>query len=376
MKLPHLVAVTALCAASAARAQAPGPAPAVTFYGIYDAGVEYISNVGASGGAMSRMPSNTGTVPSRWGLRGNEPLGNGLSAVFTLEAGFAPNTGARGQGGRLFGRQAVVGLSSPYGTLSFGRQYTMLFWSLLDADLLGPNLYSLGSFDPYVPNARIDSSIAWRGNFSGLTLGATYSFGRDSVNAGPSPAGTNCPEVPNDSKACREWSVLAKYDSAGWGVAAAYDRLYGRAVGAAPDAVFGGLDGRDKSDSRLSLNGHVTLGGIKLGAGVIRRDNDGSATRPKSNLWYLGAAYRVMPALTIDGAWQSLRYQCVDDFDSTLVAARATYALSKRTAVYAQIAHIANDANSTVSVSGGAPGSAPAPGGSQNGMNIGIRHTF
>lgn len=34
----------------------------------------------------------------------------------------------------------------------------------------------------------------WRKNFgNGFQAGATYSFGRDSVNAGPSPAGTNCP---------------------------------------------------------------------------------------------------------------------------------------------------------------------------------------
>ena len=373
MKLSHLSAMTTLCAAAAAQAQTP----AVTVYGLLDVGVEYISNVGAAGSGNWRMPTNTSTLPSRWGLRGTEALGDGLSAVFTLEMGFAPGTGTLGQGGRAFGRQAFVGLSSPtYGTLSLGRQYTMLFWSLLGADILGPNVYGLGTFDAYIPNARIDNSLAWRGSFSGLTLGATYSLGRDTVNAGPSPAGTNCPQVSGDSKACREWSVLAKYDSPAWGVAAAYDLMHGRTVGAAPDAVFGGLNSSDKTDSRLSLNGYVVLAGTKIGGGVIRRDNDGNAARPKSDLWYLGAAYPFTPALTIDGAVQSLKYKDVANFDSTMVAARATYSLSKRTALYGQVAHMSNDSSATLAVSGGSPGSNPLAGGSQNGFSVGLRHAF
>ena len=372
MTLSHLTAMTTLCTAAAVQAQSPS----VTIYGLMDVGVERVSNVGAAGSGNWRMPSNTGTLPSRWGLRGTEALGDGLSAVFTLEMGFAPGTGALGQGGRAFGRQAFAGLSSPYGTLTLGRQYTMLFWSLLSADILGPNVYGLGSFDAYIPNARTDNSLAWRGTFSGLTLGATYSLGRDTVNAGPSPVGTNCPQVSGDSKACREWSLMAKYDSAAWGVAAAYDRMHGRTLGPAPDAVFGGLNSSDKTDSRLSLNGYVVLGGTKIGGGVIRRDNDGNAARPKSDLWHLGAAYPVTPVLTIDGAVQALRYKDVADFDSTMVAVRGTYSLSKRTALYGQVAHMSNDNSATVSVSGGAPGSNPAAGGSQNGLSVGIRHSF
>ncbi|KAG1161867.1 hypothetical protein G6F35_019101 [Rhizopus arrhizus] len=60
---------------------------------------------------------------SRFGLRGTEDLGDGLSAVFTLESGFTANNGNRSQGDRLFGRQATVGLSSDqWGLLELGRQ--------------------------------------------------------------------------------------------------------------------------------------------------------------------------------------------------------------------------------------------------------------
>ncbi|MDR0736542.1 MAG: porin [Zoogloeaceae bacterium] len=53
-------------------------------------------------------------------FEGTEDLGNGLKALFTLEAGFAADTGERKQNGRLFGRQAFVGLSGRFGTLLAG----------------------------------------------------------------------------------------------------------------------------------------------------------------------------------------------------------------------------------------------------------------
>lgn len=365
------LAVAALFASGHAAAQN------VTVYGLLDVGVEYITHVGAGDGHLTRVPSNTGTFPSGIGFRGSESLGDGLAAVFTLEMGLAPDQGTLGQGGRAFGRQAFVGLSAPWGTVSLGRQYTMLFWSLLDANIMGPNLYGTGSLDAALPNARSDNSIAYKGRFGSLTLGATYSLGRDTVNAGPSPVGTNCPgESASDSKACREWSVMAKYDTPSWGTALAYDRANGRTVGAPPDAVFGGLNSSDKSDSRLNLNGYLKLGSTKLGAGVIRRHNDGDAVKPKSDLWYLGVTYPIAPLLTVDAGVATLRYKGVSDRNSTLLSARLAYALSKRTTVYSQVGTIDNDSLAAVSVSSGAVGSNPVAGRSQAAINFGMRHSF
>jgi predicted porin len=374
MKTSSLVAlaVSGLAAAGAAHAQS-----SVNLYGLLDAGIESVSNV-ASVGRLTRMPSNTATIPSRVGMRGREDLGGGLGAIFTLEMGLAPDTGASGQGGRLFGRQALVGLSGNWGALTLGRQYTMTFWSLLDSDLVGPTVYGLGALDAYIPNARADNSIAYKGKFSDLTVGATYSLGRDAVNAGPSPAGTNCAgESGADSKACREWSAMVKYDTKAWGAAVAYDRINGRTVGAAPDAVFGGLTSSSLSDARLMVNGYVNIAAVKIGGGVIHRKNEGTVrTPPKSDLWYLGASYPLTPAWTLDGHVARLVYKDADNFDSTIVTVKTMYNLSKRTAVYAQIGTIRNDSRTNVSVSSGAPGSNPAMGGSQTGTMVGVRHTF
>src|SRR5258705_13730627 len=103
MRLAHPLLLMAWASCSLAHAQN------ITIYGTLDVGVEHITNVG-TGGALTRMPSNTGTVPSKLGFRGKEDLGDGLAAVFTLEMGILPDQGSFGQGGRAFGRQAFVGL--------------------------------------------------------------------------------------------------------------------------------------------------------------------------------------------------------------------------------------------------------------------------
>lgn len=339
----------------------------VTIYGLLDQAVEHLGST-AAGGGLWRMPGLTGTFSSRIGLRGSEDLGGGLRAVYVLEQGFGLDTGTLNQGGRGWGRQSYVGLAGPWGTVSFGRQYTMLFWSLLDADIIGPSLFGSGSLDSYIPNARVDNAFAWRGRFGGLDLGATYSLGRDSVNAGPSPAGTNCGESA-DSKACREFSVLAKYDTASWGAALAVDEIRG-----GPGA-FAGLTSSALTDRRTSLNGWARFGALKLAGGVVARDNQGSATTPKSDLWYLAAAYDVTPALVLDGEWLNLKFKNSAN-QADLYVVRGVYSLSKHTAVYATLGRIANDGTLALSVSGAAAGGGPVAGGSQTGFGAGLRHSF
>jgi len=338
-------------------------------YGVVDTGIEYVNRVGPNQNSVVRMPNITGTVPSRWGLRGTEDLGGGMKAAFVLESGFAPDAGTSGQGGRLFGRQAWVGLSGPWGQVALGRQYTMLFWALLDSDILGPQVFGTGSLDAYLPNTRADNAISYKGTFGGLTIGATYSFGRDSVNAGPSVAGANCAgENPGDKSACREWSALLQYSTANWGVSAAYDSLRG-----GPGA-FGGLTSSGLKDDRLSLSGFALFSKTKVGLGVIRRDNDGSPT-PRSDLWYAGVAYDLTPALTLSGQLNYLKYHNSDN-KAFLPAVRAMYSFSKRTAAYATVGYITNGGQLGLSVSSGAAGATPQAGGAQVGAMLGMKHIF
>src|SRR5690625_4189175 len=166
----------------------------VTLYGNIDTAIEYVNNIAVYGDkndpdrrtgkkSSTHFTNLTQSWPSYWGLRGEEKLSDGLSAVFALESGFNAGTGQSGQGDRLFGRQAWVGLKGDWGQLAFGRQYNMLFWGLMNADIMGPNAYGLGTLDSYIPNARMDNAITYRGNFDGFKVGAAYSFGLD--HAGP-----------------------------------------------------------------------------------------------------------------------------------------------------------------------------------------------
>lgn len=341
----------------------------VTLYGTIDTGVEYLNHIGSGSNSTLRVPGITGTQPSRWGLRGVEDLGGGLKAQFVVESGFLPDTGTQGQGGRLFGREAHVGLSGSWGTLFVGRQYTMLSYAIRDANITGTNIYGSGSLDAYIPNARADSSIGYLGRFGGFTVGATYSFGRDAVNAGPSPGGTNCAgENSADSRQCREWSAMVKYNSPAWGAALAYDVLHG-----GPGA-FAGLNDSDLTDTRLVANGYMQLGAWRLGAGLIRRDNEGSPV-PRSDLLHVGAAYQLNERIRLDGEVLRLDFKGSPN-RATLGTVRVQYGLSKRTTTYATLGHISNDGNLAISVSAGQPGGNPAAGDSQTGVLVGMRHSF
>ncbi|EHP44693.1 porin [Cupriavidus basilensis OR16] len=360
MKLVRLVAAAVALLPVLATAQS------VTLYGVIDTGMEYVNNVGSAKNGVARLMGNTGTVPSRWGLRGTEDLGGGLKSIFVLESGFFPDSGSSSMGGRLFGRQAFVGLNGAWGQVAFGRQVTMLYWSYLDSDILGANIFGSSSLDSYMTFGRADNAVSYKGTFNGLTVGATYSFGRDTVNAGPSPAGTNCAgENPADSRTCREWSALLQYQTAWWGVAAAYDENRG-----GPGA-FGGLVRSNMTDKRATATAYAIFDKAKVGAGVIWRNNDGSST-PRSDLWYVGAAYDITPAFTLAGQAYLLRFHDTSN-KAWLFALRASYAFTKRTLVYATTGYINNRGQSAIAVDGATP---PPPGVSQLGGMLGIKHVF
>ncbi|HXZ06996.1 MAG TPA: porin [Paraburkholderia sp.] len=353
----------------------------VTLYGVLDTGIEYVSHANAAGDDVIRMPGITGELPSRWGMRGSEDLGGGLKATFILESGFNTRGGDSGQGGRLFGRQALVGLDSPWGSLTFGRQYTMTYWAMSDADILGPDIYGIGSLDSFIPNARSDNSVVYKGRFYGFTLGATYSFGRDSTGTGNSPGqGTCAGQVPGDATQCREWSAMLKYDGTYFGVATAYDEQRGGTNAAANFfdgiAPFPITSSADK-DARLQANGYVNVAGVKVGGGWVGRrvESDGLGGSVRSNLFYLGAQYYITPAFAVDGEAYRVAVQ-QHDTRATMASLRATYFLSKRTAVYGNVAYLWNSDHARYSVSSGGGGTTPAPGVGQLGAIVGIRHSF
>jgi predicted porin len=308
-----------------------------------------------------------GATPSRLGFRGTEDLGGGLSAIFTLESGIMVDTGGMSQS-RLFGRQAFVGLSGDFGSLTFGRQYTMRYYGMLDADIFAAASQGLGALDSGIPNARADNSISYRGKIDAFSGGVNYSFGRDTVSAN-NPTATNCPGESTDKQQCREWSVMGKYDGGTWGVVSAYERQNG-----GTSATYGGLTSSGMTDSRLTVNGYAKIGEGQLGLGWLKRNNDGSTT-PRSNLYWVVMAQPVSAQVVVDGMVAMNKFENSPN-KAVLLTLRGTYLLSKRTSLYLSLSSVSNSGTLASPVSTNPPGTAPLPGGSQQSVMAGIRHTF
>ncbi|MGF6408524.1 putative porin [Paraburkholderia sp. MM5482-R2] len=336
----------------------------VTFYGIVDTGVEFYNHA-ATGGSFVGMSPLTGEVPSRFGLRGSEDLGGGLKAVFNLENGFAPSTGGLNYGGRLWGRMANVGLSNQYGTVLLGRQINMTYYVTGNADVIGPSMHSMANFDPYLANARSDNAIGYMGKFGGVTVGATYSFGRDA--AGPAgPSATNCGgQVPGDFQACKQFTGMLAYDATNFGVAASYDQMRGGKGATAP------LTSSAYKDTHTVVDGYYRFGPGRVGIGWIHRDVDAAAASLRSDIYFAGVNWLPTPAVSLDA--QALHYDIHGTSNSTLIATRATYLLSKRTSVYALLGYMINSQKGASAVSAGG---SVAPGENQTGAMLGIQHKF
>lgn len=341
----------------------------VTLYGIIDTGISYYNHATANGGTFVGMASLTGRLPSRWGLRGTEDLGGGFKTFFVLENGFQPGNGTLNYGGRLFGIQSNVGISSDYGSITLGRQLGMSMYALMNADVIGPSIHSLSVFDSYLPNARSDNAIGYLGKFHGFTVGGTYSFGRDA--AGPAgPGATNCPgQVPGNMLACRQYTALLAYDSTSFGVAASYDVQRG-GTGATPP-----LNSSAYTDTHNIVDGYVVLGPTKVGFGWIR-NNLAVATHLQTDIFFAGATYYGTPALIFDA--QGVRYlqrggDGKKDATSTLLIGRASYLLSKRTMVYTSVGYMFNSAQAANAV---AAGGTVGVGMNQLGVMAGLQQKF
>ena len=117
-KMKKTLAALAVLGAFAGSAMAAD----VTLYGALDTGFEYKHTKSTGEKAVDKFDMQTGwDTGNRWGLKGSEDLGNGYKVSFKLESGFNGDDGTMGQSSRLFGREAGLTLSGPFGSVAFGR---------------------------------------------------------------------------------------------------------------------------------------------------------------------------------------------------------------------------------------------------------------
>lgn len=175
MKMRNLVVITGLgMAALQVHAQS-----SVTLYGLIDEGLLYNTN---SSGKQVVSLANSNLVGNRWGLKGNEDLGGGLSAIFVLENGFNITTGTLGQGGAEFGRQAYVGIAGNFGKITLGRQYDPLaeYLSIYAAAAPWASVYAAhpAELDNLNATKRTNNAIKFRSpDWHGFSLSAMYGIG-------------------------------------------------------------------------------------------------------------------------------------------------------------------------------------------------------
>ena len=172
------------CAASGALAQS-----SVTIYGTIDTGLQYRNHSTDNTGSLTEMRSG-GISPSIWGLKGVEDLGGGLKATLNLEGHYSSDTGTLTTGpgfsSQLFRRQANVGLSGNWGTVTLGRQYSPALIGTIGTEARGfkeqfSNLFGW-AYNQLAAPANALGAGTNAGNDIGVFTGNTVQY---SNNVGP-----------------------------------------------------------------------------------------------------------------------------------------------------------------------------------------------
>lgn len=315
----------------------------VTLYGVVDMGLQqtHLSPGGSQTAIASGIQSG-----SRWGLKGKEDLGGGMSASFQLESGFDASNGFSAQGGRLFGRQSWLGLNGNFGSVKLGRQYTPLFIVLDTIDPFDMGITGDGSGIGAVfrtHGVRTDNTVNYSmPKFGGLSGEVAYTFG----------------EVTGSTSTGRQIGAGLTYE--GGPLTLVFGHHNQNLVTGSTPA------GNSKT---TAIGGMYDLKAVKLHAAyAINKDkSQAGATTTDSRDSMLGVS-APFGAVSLLAAYVHHGDHLVSSANANYWQLGATYDLSKRTNFYASYSSIRNDV-------AGATGSGIA-GTDISWLNVGIRHRF
>lgn len=259
-------------AVAAAMTAATASAMDFTLYGIVDTGLGYTHVNTLDEPTENRFEEINGyNSGSRFGFKGTEDLGNGYSVSFVLENGFSSDSGALGQGGRMFGREAQLKFHSPYGTLSFGRAGTLIsgagtldIWGV-NADVLPGGWDGIFNIGNYQGNGmRLDNMVTYQTpTAAGFTGYLQYSFANDTVK------GDDDDSRANERGSNRYFAAGLTYNNGPLGVVVVYDSVMFRHYNSSDKltAPESGENNPNIGDSRvLSIGGHYDFGVARVTA--------------------------------------------------------------------------------------------------------------
>lgn len=339
-------------------------------YGLVDLSVENVKVDGASG--LTRV-SSSNLATSRLGFKGTEDLGGGFKASFVLESAVGADVGSAGSSNtlkdeaspastatRFFDRSAWLGLSGGFGTFRIGRMDSMLGAMTGNSSVLGNQAYDDLKIAGMVGSAtwrRIDNAVAYAlpEILPGLKAEMQYSLasGKD----------RQAEAANNDTD--KQFGLSASYTSGplGLGVALLRNKTDTDSFPGVNTIKEGGTLGYASYD----------FGSFKL-IGYYQADQQTGTE--KNKLTGIRVNVPVTSDLLITASYAAVKnasagYVATADDDAKILALKAIYSLSKRTAVYALVTDVSNDANAKLVVGGTGVNGKDA-----RGIAFGVRHSF
>lgn len=329
----------------------------VTLYGLIDTTIRYSTNEDAAGHARTQMTDGVLTG-SRWGLRGTEDLGGGNKAWYILESGFSPDTGTSQQGGRLFGRTAVVGLDGDYGKLALGRQYTLAHEVLSSYEAMAfANNSIVGYQGGNYTGLRYDNTVKYIKSFGPVQASAAYTFG----------------EVPGSIKNSSAAAGALVYSNGPLEVGTVYQQTQN-----VSSAFFGAVPVAQASKQTVwGLGGTWKAARAQYYLGYTNNRLDVADYR--NNVGYVGTRYTLTESLALIGTFQYDWLRHAGQSGKRLTTAgMLDYSFSKRTDVYLEVdythlqgAWVALNSSPAFNNSGNTYGN-----GTRLGVVAGVRHKF
>jgi predicted porin len=316
-------------------------AQSVSLYGIIDAGLAF-EDTGAAAGKTLRLESG-GQSTSRFGLRGTEDLGGGLSALFQLESGFVSGTGVMSGAttGQLFNRHAWLGLRGGFGTVRLGRVETPIYAALGKGfDPFGRGL--AGNIERVftIATSRTNNTLGYTSpKFNGLSGDLTYGMG--GVAGAPSQG--------------RDIGLSVQYLEGPLALIYAHHNANSTAPIITTRSNFAGA-----TYDFAVMKAYLAYGDHK-------NDHPTAASRLNLRTWLIGATMTRGPHLFIADYIRKTDKEFADR-DANQVAVGYTYTWSKRTNFYTAYSHTTNGSAGLTNVA--------VAGATGNLLQAGIRHTF
>lgn len=316
----------------------------VVLYGVIDGAVR--REVGLDDTTKIRIRDGSNMNTNRIGFRGTEDLGSGMNAHFVLESGFFSGTGVQVPlPGFAFDRLAFVGVTTAYGSLDIGRVYGPAFYAALSSDPMEAHFTGIdpllrnsvsasqASDNTQTSNSRTDNALLYTNKFGDLTVRAMYAFG----------------EVAGATNKGATKAVSAVYQNANFSLDAAYTRKNLRADNKTPTTgTFYGND-RDISETvpaayqnadYYTVGGTYTIGGLRASLGYAKERRDTLARDHTERVTWAGLRYNFTPLLALSsGYFKENLGSNKGPSRKDLYMLAATYAVSKRTSLFAEIDH-------------------------------------